>query len=208
MHRTLCFVNSDFFYFLLKKINPKIFYLLKSVLRYNFHMNAENFSGEDPKNSELKQKPSAFFRRGKADAFVYELSKPVFSHRSDQLKQSKWTSADRKLLVSLVQAFPADAEIDWSAVSSGLSHRHSPIECLMQYRNVDDPSINKGPWDLLEIERMIQLVHDKGYSWVECAEALNTRRTPLQCLQHYQVSVVLYTFRDFIVMFCSAATFK
>jgi len=57
----------------------------------------------------------------------------------------------------------------------------------MQYTNVLDPEINNCEWTAEEGSRLL-LLADKysEHHWVNIAEELGTRRTPMSCLKRYQ----------------------
>lgn len=61
----------------------------------------------------------------------------------------------------------------------------------MKYRNLLDPSINKGPWTIDEEKHLLELVGTKYgcHDWCSIAAELGTNRTPIACLKHYQRSL-------------------
>jgi len=78
-------------------------------------------------------------------------------------------------------------KIDWNQIAKVDDINHSPFECMMQFRNNDDVTINKSPWSLIEESRLKDLAekYDQCY-WVDIADDLGTHRTPWDCLTHYQ----------------------
>ena len=78
-------------------------------------------------------------------------------------------------------------KIDWNKIADVDDINHSPFECMMQFRNNDDVTINKSPWSLIEESRLKDLAekYDQCY-WVDIADDLGTQRTPWDCLTHYQ----------------------
>lgn len=126
-----------------------------------------------------------------ANRFVYELPQGTFFYRSDILVPRKWSEEDIAALLSAYQeskvASATGDTVDWNFVSTKLGGQYSSMECLMMFRNKVDPEMNRQPWTSQEAEMLTDLVHNKGYHWIEAAAALGTCRTPLQCLQYYQV---------------------
>eukprot|EP01041_Mallomonas_annulata_P001317 gene1317-2535_t len=111
------------------------------------------------------------------------------------ITQPKWTKAEKTLLVDTVKNLPVTEvttstdKIDWTSISS-LFKDHSPIDCLIQYRNVIDPNINNSPWTRQEETKLIELcVKYNEHNWCQIAEDLDTNRTPIECLRHYQQSL-------------------
>jgi hypothetical protein len=63
----------------------------------------------------------------------------------------------------------------------------TPLECFLQYRNVDDPAINSEEWSAEEERRLLLLVRKYDeHGWCEIADELGSSRTPFECLRHYQ----------------------
>lgn len=80
-------------------------------------------------------------------------------------------------------------QVDWGRVADAVGGGMAPMDCLMQFRNVDDPSINSRPWKDSEIEALTAYVSKHGNNWALCAEAVGNGRTPLQCISYYQVQL-------------------
>jgi hypothetical protein len=58
----------------------------------------------------------------------------------------------------------------------------------MQYRNICDPSINHDEWteeERMKLQDVVRLYQE--HDWCSIADAVGNNRTPLQCLQTYQV---------------------
>ena len=135
--------------------------------------------------------------------FAYE---PLFRTTTaflDKVKTS-WKQEERQKLVKNVQSkLKRQAvnlmiknddnipnQIDWKDVSMEFDGK-SPMECCMQFRNVDDPTINKDKWKREEEYKLLDLIqkHD-AHDWVTIAAELKTNRTPIACLRHYQVAFI------------------
>ncbi len=150
-----------------------------------------------PSDTGLMIESDFFFDGQKSEPstnrFRYPLPRGTFFYRSDILIPRVWPEDDIAELLSAYQQFKVaavgDDSVDWSAVSASFGGRYSPMECLMMFRNKADPEINQQPWSVQEAETLADLVHNKGYHWIEAAAALGTHRTPLQCLQYYQVLI-------------------
>lgn len=102
----------------------------------------------------------------------------------------QWSTKECTALLNVVSSLNTNT-IDWQIVSSLLKEKFnfsaSPMDCLMQYRNVADPSINKSNWSKEEVDKLAELalLYDE-HEWCTIAEELGTNRTPMQCLQYYQ----------------------
>lgn len=146
--------------------------------------------------------PSRYFVDPNGNSFHYESSISRFSYQSKFLQPTTWKPAERKALVNSVKIQllrdSADGlnasdntmdhlDVDWDQVQTHVASDKSAMECLMQYRNVEDPRINKKPWTESEIEFLTRFVRDKGNNWALCAETMGTGRTPFQCISYYQV---------------------
>lgn len=77
--------------------------------------------------------------------------------------------------------------IAWDRVAIRVGGDMTPMECLMQYRNVDHADIRDGPWTPAEIDALTTFVRDNGNNWAACAEVVGNGRTPFQCISYYQV---------------------
>lgn len=159
---------------------------------------------------------SKFFRDMRGEAFKYSLpGEPLFSyHREDMIdtvgtltvksiSQAKKETDEQ--LVALVKAQEeaaqqrqldglSDGELDWDWIAKSLSavdlQPHSPIECFCYYYNSLDAAINKGKWKPDEEKRLVELASAYSeHDWIVIADKLGTRRTPMQCLKHYQQSL-------------------
>lgn len=159
--------------------------------------------------------PSSYFatRAKVADPiFMYKGGKPQFSYYRRFLEMAVWKPSEREALVTAVQDQTgptgsssqrtnvdtstavvvasdtnSDRNIDWDQVATRVGGGKAPMECLMQYRNVDDPRLHSQPWAQEEVSRLVTFVRDHGYNWAACAEAVGNNRTPFQCISYYQV---------------------
>ncbi|EGO01660.1 hypothetical protein SERLA73DRAFT_158888 [Serpula lacrymans var. lacrymans S7.3] len=83
------------------------------------------------------------------------------------------------------------AGIDWGRVaekvSSVSSTPRSSRECEIRWLGDRHPEINHSNWDQEEVSRLKAMVSDvpEGQvDWVDIAEKLGTKRTPLDCMKH------------------------
>lgn len=87
--------------------------------------------------------------------------------------------------------------IDWDEVAismntimsqSGCIVRElTAMDCCAAWTNILDPSIKKGSWVASEEKQLLKLASEHGeHYWCTIADELTTRRTPFDCLQHYQ----------------------
>jgi hypothetical protein len=124
-------------------------------------------------------------------------SQPLFSYHRDGLKLVSFTTSEKQMLVSDVHkqqqqlASPNDGDINWAAIT--LPNK-SDIQCLMKFRNDSDPEISHGKWTPAEEKSLLVAVdaHSER-NWCRVADAVSVqhslkRRTPMQCLQHYQLN--------------------
>lgn len=154
---------------------------------------------------------SKFFRDVKGAPYQYVLrggAGPLFSYNKEDMiegvgllvtrRASKMKTKCDEHLRALVQAEESKekedgASLDWSAIAADLSafskEHHSPSECFSYYYNALDPSINWGRWTAAEEKKLVELatLHAE-HDWIVIADKLQSNRTPLQCLKHYQQS--------------------
>jgi hypothetical protein len=132
---------------------------------------------------------SQYFINSKHEALE---TQPIFTPDADTMLKSfpKWLPAERKTLVEAVPVFSNNGLTNWDIVSKVLGKR-SAMECLMQYRNVDGPQVNKNrKWERDEEMKLLESVElYKEHNWCKIAQAVGNGRTPFQCLQHYQQSL-------------------
>jgi hypothetical protein len=94
----------------------------------------------------------------------------------------KWNHRERELLKACATAY-GDADIDWETVSRSLAAagvQKSPASCLMQWRNVDDPALYKGPWTNAETRKLLELVETYNVSRpfaTDVSSGLNAHRS-------------------------------
>lgn len=102
----------------------------------------------------------------------------------------RWTNAEKLSLLELVAGYTSeDREVDWCKISNLISGV-SPMECFMQFNNVDNPDINTSPWTAAEETKLLVIVNKyKSSEWDNICDDLNTGRTPWQCFEHYQQSL-------------------
>jgi hypothetical protein len=101
---------------------------------------------------------------------------------------SPWKPYERKKLSVLVQKYlDKRDEVNWVEISNTLNSTRSPMDCYIQYKNVDDPLINKGSWNIKEELSLLKIATEyQETNWALIAEKLGTNRTPWQCFEHYQ----------------------
>lgn len=127
---------------------------------------------------------SAYFvSGGEVASYLHPLTFP-------QYESTPWSAEERSTLLKTVQDQAAPAEqIDWVHISSHLDRR-SPMDCYMQFENVDKRTIKLDPWSPEEEQKLADLAlkYDE-HDWCSIAEELKTQRTPFECLRHYQQHV-------------------
>ncbi|GAB1609073.1 hypothetical protein Ahia01_001192700, partial [Argonauta hians] len=86
-------------------------------------------------------------------------------------------------------------KLDWMKISNlTFSERHTDFSCRLMWRNWLRPSINKKPWLKTETTQLRKLVEQHGrHQWQQIAKELNTKRTPMHCLQHYRRELDAYS---------------
>ena len=122
---------------------------------------------------------------------------PVFQCSRSNMTATYWPKEEVKKLIATINKLHLNsnegpnAVVDWDRVSCCMKNK-SPIDCLIQYRNVACPDLNFSKWTWEEESQLIKLAskHDL-HDWVSVAEELGTRRTPIECLKHYQVDWTL-----------------
>mmetsp|Transcript_6817 Transcript_6817/g.11309 ORF Transcript_6817/g.11309 Transcript_6817/m.11309 type:complete len:220 (-) Transcript_6817:3228-3887(-) len=125
------------------------------------------------------------------------VSPPMLSYHNDDFK-SPFTSAEQLALVSGVNdqrstcSSCTHSPCDWVAMQ-GLQNK-SEMQRFMKYRNDCDPFVNHAKWLPAEEHRLLLAVSaSDGRHWCKIADAVSEvvgskRRTPMQCLQHYQLN--------------------
>ncbi len=119
---------------------------------------------------------------------TYHYPGKCFSYESNKLTARTWTKLENDTLLNEVSKYQTEnAQIDWDNVARAVGKKILPMECLIQFRNVIDPSINKSNWSTEEDTKLLELVdiYDEHH-WCNIAEELGTSRTPFECLRHYQ----------------------
>lgn len=119
-------------------------------------------------------------------------SQTIFSYHRDDLKSLSFSNYEKQTLVTEVlrQQSSSSENIDWSRIS--IPNR-SGIQCLMQFRNDCDPDISCAKWSPTEEERLLAAADaGKERDWCRIADSVSAgdsgKRTPLQCLRHYQLN--------------------
>ena len=79
-------------------------------------------------------------------------------------------------------------EIDWDSLAyEQFGTEKSGIDCLLRYKNYEQPSISRSVWKREEEKRLMRLAKVKGLRhWEEIAQELKTNRSAIQCMSHYQ----------------------
>jgi hypothetical protein len=77
--------------------------------------------------------------------------------------------------------------LDFDRISRFYVPKKTPLECEMQWRHVDHPSINHSEqWTSKELEGLKRFGGDPKVSWEEVAAKLGTNRTAFSCVCQYQ----------------------
>ena len=141
-----------------------------------------------PTASESFRHSSKYFFDRNRNPFLFQSSN-AFLHKADSLEpEHVWTEAERRILRNQVRIRSGEQNDDtqWRLVSTALSAK-TPKTCYMQYKNVEDPSINKTEWKADEERNLLGLVEKyREHDWCNIASELATNRTPFECLRHYQ----------------------
>lgn len=81
-------------------------------------------------------------------------------------------------------------KVNWEQLASMYTKGRSGAECESRWLNFTDPLINKDSWTKTEEKKLLYIIQQKGISnWISIALSLGTKRTPFQCLAHYQRSL-------------------
>ncbi|KAM7449052.1 Myblike DNAbinding domain-containing protein [Porites harrisoni] len=117
-----------------------------------------------------------------------------------ELKNVK-TNSDLKELEDLkaesrrIKSIPKDKlaydleGIDWDKISSIYVPKRTSFQCRLQWCNFDHPDVNRTPWTKDEDKKLLQLAKDPNMTWVDIAQTLQTKRTPIHCYERYQRSL-------------------
>ena len=149
--------------------------------------------------------PSRYFLTG---SLALDYGRPMFSCYVDDMLPSPWTRHEKRNLEKLAQSCAStvlpteqphkccdqdiDYSIPWEEVARKLGTKDAK-ECFMMYSNEVDPAVSRSPWTDEENKKLLDLVAEyEEHDWVSIAHELRTRRTPLQCLQHYQQCLNLH----------------
>jgi hypothetical protein len=130
----------------------------------------------------------------------------VFLSYRGLLTPTYWKTSEKKNLIDCVENLKLSeregGQIDWNEVCAITKFvgKKTARECLMQYRNHSDPSINHDEWTEEEKIKLQEAVRSfQEHDWCAIAEAVGNGRTPLQCLQTYQVRHPLILSRSFLL---------
>ena len=115
----------------------------------------------------------------------------LFSYRRDHLKTPSTPVAEEQSFSTEANlAVASNSQVEWASVRDP---NMSEIQCLMKYRNYNDPNICHEKWTQLEEGNLLCAVREyKERDWCHIADRVSTfstrQRTPMQCLQHYQLT--------------------
>jgi hypothetical protein len=129
-------------------------------------------------------------------------SQPFFSYHRDNFKASFTTDEKESLVTGGIQELQLisstnEQQINWGAIKNSLPDK-SEIQCLMKYRNDCDPTINHDKWTPADEKSLLSAVDAfQERDWSRIADAVlanevdssSKRRTPMQCLQYYQLNL-------------------
>ena len=108
----------------------------------------------------------------------------------DKLIQAVEGSVAGQVRNATSELFPVT---DWEEIATSVdpSGQHlTARDCFIYYRQNDATTINKSAWSIDEDKKLAALAAKyEECGWVTIAAELDTRRTPLQCLQRYQQSL-------------------
>jgi hypothetical protein len=133
------------------------------------------------------QNTSKYFRSG-ASGIGCPLP-PAVLYFPRLLEFKGWQTSEKNKLISRVAQYHNSDQVDWIAVSEKINQK-TPMECLMQYRNECDPTINQESWTEEENFLLTEVASSyREHDWCSIADRVGNGRTPLQCFQQYQVRV-------------------
>lgn len=116
------------------------------------------------------------------------------SNGSGEIPDSELINFQEK--VKTLKEMPINYELlthlNWISISSDLENRNSN-ECFIFFANNCDKNVNKSKWSEKEEILLMKLVEKyKECNWLKIAKEMNTNRTPVECLKHYQVYIYIY----------------
>lgn len=107
----------------------------------------------------------------------------LISYDSNIFSHKKWTDEESQLLIQEIEKMSV---INWKEIAT-LFKEFSPFECFIQYHNVVKPELNRSSWSAEEEKLLLNLVLKfNEHNWPNIAFELGTKRSPFECLRHYQ----------------------
>ena len=141
-------------------------------------MNKDLIISIDDFENELSSKFTGRSKTAKNNVVINDENMIYYTYQDTTPKQ--FSDNEKKSLLEAVKNISLNStqnrpcDIDWGNISKVCPNRQ-PIECLMQYRNNLDPSINKNKWTRNEEFTLVDLVKKyKERYWILIAEELNT----------------------------------
>jgi len=97
-----------------------------------------------------------------------------------------WTAEDDALLRHAVdKALMEKRKIDWKQVSLSLNSGKSSLQCAQRWKRVIDPQLNKGPWEIDEEVKLLELAQTYPRRWAKMSAGLQGTRCDIQCRYWY-----------------------
>eukprot|EP00300_Choanocystis_sp_HF-7_P009862 c16675_g1_i1.p1 GENE.c16675_g1_i1~~c16675_g1_i1.p1 ORF type:complete len:227 (+),score=12.29 c16675_g1_i1:57-737(+) len=91
------------------------------------------------------------------------------------MRRATWTKEEDAQLVEIVQAHNLDLSSSWHGIATLMEESKTPRQCRERWRNVLDPSLNRGPWTHLEDAVLTAALNSVGRKWAEIAKLLPGR---------------------------------
>ncbi|KAI6652765.1 DNA polymerase theta-like [Oopsacas minuta] len=80
--------------------------------------------------------------------------------------------------------------IEWDKLAIDMTPNRHPVECKLQWIQIDHPMVSRKSWNKQEDKALLKLAKEnKERDWNTIAMRLKSNRTPVQCLQRYQTAL-------------------
>jgi hypothetical protein len=138
----------------------------------------------------LSRQSQYFKRKGSYNrivAYDYAVAATLLSLESyDLVATINWTRKDKERLQHMVNAYEQEGTIvNWEDIGSQLNF--TPFQCFSMHYHIRDQVLNNAVWTAAEEKQLLRLAEKyQGHYWSCIASELNTGRSAVACLQHYQ----------------------
>ncbi|XP_052220840.1 uncharacterized protein LOC127837642 isoform X2 [Dreissena polymorpha] len=161
-----------------------------------------------PKTGWTRHQRQMLLKAVQSDGYQ-QLLRPVLNKLNLEIERANECSTEQEIAesqanverlsneIEQIKKMPVDellqkidySKIDYLKISVNTFPKFDPLECQYMWMNALQPGINKTRWTETEETRLVELVEQHGMrNWRLIADQLGTKRTPYQCLQHYQVN--------------------